>query len=109
MLLWLGGHSLVALIAGIILLDVGSQGMHITNQSEIYRLRPEARSRINSFYMTCYFIGGALGSAASAFTYARWHWSGVCVLGALIAVATGLRWATENAGRRTVESVVADR
>lgn len=103
-LLWLGGHSLPALIAGIVLLDVGSQGIHITNQSEIYKLRPEARSRINSFYMTSYFIGGALGSAASAFTYARWHWSGVCLLGALIAAATGVRWATETAGRRTARA-----
>ena len=37
-LLSLGGHALLPLIAGIVLLDLGTQGMQITNQSEIYRL-----------------------------------------------------------------------
>ena len=36
--------------------------MQITNQAVIYALRPDARSRINSAYMVCYFLGGAIGS-----------------------------------------------
>ena len=60
-LLWFGRTSLAALIVGIIVLDIGTQGMQITNQAIIYALRPDARSRINSAYMVCYFIGGAVG------------------------------------------------
>ena len=55
--LWFGEHSLAALLAGVVVLDVGSNGVHITNQSEIYRLQPEARSRVNAFYMTSCFVG----------------------------------------------------
>ncbi len=81
-LLWVGGTSLAALIAGIVVLDVGTQGMQITNQAIIYALRPDARSRINSAYMVCYFIGGATGSVLAGTIYGSRGWSGVCLLGA---------------------------
>jgi predicted MFS family arabinose efflux permease len=85
--LWWGRHNLTMLIVGILLLDVGVQGLQVTNQSMIYRLRPEARSRINSAYMVCYFAGGAIGSAVGSSVYDRDHWAGVCVLGAVIGLA----------------------
>jgi predicted MFS family arabinose efflux permease len=57
-----GRSLLLPLIAGIVFLDVGVQGIHITNQTLIYRLRGDAWSRITSAYMTAYFVGGAAGS-----------------------------------------------
>ena len=56
-LLALGDTSLAALLAGIVVLDLGVQATQILNQSVIFRLRPEARSRLNTAYMTCYFAG----------------------------------------------------
>jgi predicted MFS family arabinose efflux permease len=94
-LIALGGASVFALVVGILLLDLGAQGIHITNQSEIYRLRPEARSRLTSAYMTTYFIGGALGSGASATIYAIAGWSGVAALGAGFIALALLLWLTE--------------
>lgn len=93
--LWLGGASLAALVAGILILDIGAQTLHITNQGEIYRLRPEARSRVNAFYMTACFIGAAGGSAASAFVYGARGWAGVCVLGTLVGLAALALWIVE--------------
>jgi predicted MFS family arabinose efflux permease len=83
-----GKTSVVALIVGIIVLDIGTQGMQITNQAVIYALRPEARSRINSVYMFCYFVGGAIGSVTAGIVYSADKWSGVCFLGAGFGVAT---------------------
>jgi predicted MFS family arabinose efflux permease len=94
--LWLGRTSLPFLIAGILILDVGSQGIHISNQSEIYRLRPEARNRINAFYMTSCFVGAAAGSASAAFAYDHWGWAGTCALGVLLGLAVVARWATDR-------------
>ena len=62
------------------------QGLQVTNQSIIYRLAPDARSRINSAYMVCYFAGGALGSAVGSSVYQSHRWAGVCVLGAVVGV-----------------------
>jgi predicted MFS family arabinose efflux permease len=87
-LLWYGRTSLAALLIGIVVLDIGTQGMQITNQAIIYALRPDARSRINSAYMVCYFIGGAVGSVAAGSIFAARGWSGVCALGAGLGLLT---------------------
>jgi predicted MFS family arabinose efflux permease len=87
-----GLRSLAALLVGIVLLDLAVQGLHITNQSEIYRLKPEDRSRLTSAYMTLYFVGGALGSALSTMAYAAYGWVGACVLGAIIGAAAAVVW-----------------
>jgi predicted MFS family arabinose efflux permease len=87
-LLWAGRTSLAALVVGIVVLDMGTQGMQITNQAVIYALRPDARSRITSAYMVCYFVGGAAGSLGAGTLYGTHGWAGVCVLGAGFGVAT---------------------
>jgi predicted MFS family arabinose efflux permease len=86
-LLYVGRHSLWAMILGIVILDIGVQGMQVTNQSVIYALEPEARSRITSSYMVVYFIGGAIGSAVAGHFYASYGWAGICLLGAGIGTA----------------------
>ena len=92
---WRGATSLGALLVGIVVLDVGAQALHITNQSEIYRLQPDARSRINAFYMMSCFIGAAAGSASAAFVYGAAGWNGVCALGAGCGVACLAWWALD--------------
>lgn len=81
--------SLAALVVGVLLLDIAVQAVHINNQSVIYQLDESARSRITSAYMTCYFIGGASGSVLSTVAWARYGWTGVCVLGGAVS-AIGL-------------------
>jgi predicted MFS family arabinose efflux permease len=56
--------SVVAFVISVLLLDVGVQATQVTNVSTIYSLDETAHSRINTAYMTTYFIGGALGSLA---------------------------------------------
>ncbi len=91
-----GSNAVVFIIVGDVLLDAGVQGTHITNQSIIYRLSPEARSRITTAYMTAYFIGGTIGSALSAALYPSYGWTGVCFLGIVFSVlAVGL-WVYEK-------------
>ncbi|KOC87552.1 MFS transporter [Winslowiella iniecta] len=87
-----GAHSLLALIVGIILLDLAVQGVHITNQSVIYRRMPEARNRLTSGYMTSYFIGGAVGSLVSASAFQHAGWYGVCAAGVVLTLLNLLSW-----------------
>lgn len=86
-------HSLPALIAGIILLDLAVQAVHVTNQSMILNLHPEARSRLTAGYMIFYSIGSATGSIASTSIYAHSGWNGVCLLGAMVSALALLFWA----------------
>ncbi|MFL9843195.1 MFS transporter [Flavobacterium sp. ST-119] len=55
-------HSVTGLVISVFLLDVGVQATQVTNVATIYTLDATAHSRINTAYMTSYFIGGALGS-----------------------------------------------
>ena len=88
----LAGHSIWGLIAGVIVMDLGTQSGHVGNLTRIYALVPEARSRSNTVYMVAYFLGGSFGSALGAFGWSRWGWSGVCAAGiAQLLVALGAR------------------
>lgn len=95
-LLAAGRANVVALGAGVALLELGIQGTHISNQSLFYPLRPEARSRLNTAYMTSYFAAGSLGSALSATIYPLAGWTGVCVLGAAFPLLGLMGWVGER-------------
>jgi predicted MFS family arabinose efflux permease len=92
--LGLGATWLLAVVLGVVLLDLGVQGAHITNQSEIYRNLPgEERSRVTTVYMVSVFLGGAAGSAAAATAFQAFGWTGVCVLGVLYGLVGLAVWA----------------
>ncbi|WP_042414193.1 MFS transporter [Streptacidiphilus anmyonensis] len=79
----LGRGNLVLLGVGAVLLDLGLRGVQTANQQQIYALLPAGtHSRATTAYMTCYFAGGAAGSALSAAVWTHAGWSGVCLLGA---------------------------
>lgn len=77
--------SLPALLAGALVLDLAVQLVHVGNQNAIYALRPQARSRLNAGYMTCYFLGGAGGSWLATTIYPTAGWHGVVTAGAGLA------------------------
>lgn len=86
--------SLGALMIGIVLLDLGGQALHVTNQSMIFRTRPEAHSRLVGLYMLFYALGSGLGAIGTTATYAYAGWQGVCLLGAAVSLLALLFWWT---------------
>ncbi|MHC3122281.1 MFS transporter [Acinetobacter sp. GN11] len=85
-------YSLWALVIGIVLLDLSGQALHVTNQSMIFRTRPEAHSRLVGLYMLFYAIGSGLGAISTTATYAYAGWFGVCALGAGVSLLALLFW-----------------
>ncbi len=84
--------SLWALVMGIVLLDLGGQALHVTNQSLIFRTRPDAHSRLVGLYMMFYAVGSGLGAISTTVTYARFGWQGVCLLGASVSLLALVFW-----------------
>jgi len=78
---YFSAHSIPGLILGVIILDMGVQATHISNQSIIFTLKPEARNRINTVYMVSYFIGGSLGTLFATQLWKNYQWNGVCFIG----------------------------
>jgi predicted MFS family arabinose efflux permease len=67
--------NIPVLIAAVLLLDMGVQAMQVTNIAIIYTLDKSSNSRINTVYMTSYFIGGALGSFAGLTCWRAGGWN----------------------------------
>ena len=85
--------ALTALIAGIVIMDLGLQGIHVSNQSRIYALLPEARNRLNTVFMTISFIGTSLGSALGLYTWSLNGWYAVTIAGTACMLAALLIYA----------------
>ncbi len=90
--------SLWFVVAGVIMLDLGLQAVHVTSQSLLVAARPEAASSLVGGYMVFYSIGSAAGGIAATMVYAAAGWSGVCMLGSGISAAALLVWVI-NASR----------
>ncbi|MGE5353041.1 MAG: MFS transporter [Acidobacteriota bacterium] len=71
--------SLVALVIGVLLLDVGVQAMQVTNVALIYTLDEKSHSRINTVFMTSVFLGGSVGTLAGVLSWRYGGWTGVTV------------------------------
>ncbi|MCM3725768.1 MFS transporter [Neobacillus cucumis] len=86
------GSSIWGLIVGVILLDLGVQGAQVSNQTRIYSLVPEARSRLNTVFMVTYFLGGSLGSSIGSYAWNMWKWQGVCLTGGTMIALSFIVW-----------------
>ncbi|WP_227317341.1 MFS transporter [Cedecea davisae] len=78
--------SMTGLVIGIILMDLGEQAALISNQHVIYALRPDARSRINTLFMTGMFIGGAFGSWSASLVWRLGGWEMASLLGGALSL-----------------------
>ena len=96
-----GGRSLVAIAAGVLLIDIGINGALIANQTRAYALVPGARGRINTVLFTAVFVGGAVGAFAGSRAFLLAGWPGVCAVGAAFALAALLvSWLSERSVAR---------
>ena len=93
-----GGRSVVLLLVAVVAVDVALQSLAILNQTRVFAVSHEARSRINTAFVVSNFIGGALGSAAATTLWANGGWSAVTTTGVVLSCFALTVWA---AGRRS--------
>ena len=92
------GRSLVLVLVVVLVLDVALQAFGILNQLRVFAVSGKARSRLNTAYVTCNFIGGALGSAAAAVLWSAGGWTAVSVAGVVLSGFALLVWAVGRRG-----------
>lgn len=81
------GDTYPGLIIGIVFLDMGLQGVNVTNQTIVFSYYPEAANRLNTVYMVSYFLGGSLGTLLAGEVWGRFGWNGVVWLGGFLVLA----------------------
>jgi predicted MFS family arabinose efflux permease len=97
LVLGLGSDHLVTLLIGIVMLDLGVQGVHVLNQTRIYVYPIAIRSRVTTAYMTAYFAGGGAGAALAVALYGQFGWTGVSVAGGVLTCLAAMLWLTDRA------------
>ena len=83
---FLYGHTYAGLIAAIILVDVGAQCLQISNQSGSLQQLPKATNRVNTIFMTTFFVVGSLATFCAGQSWSLAGWTGVCMVGATFPV-----------------------
>jgi predicted MFS family arabinose efflux permease len=94
----LGRSSVVAILVAVVLLDVAVQTVNILNQTRLFAVSNEARSRLNTTFVVGNFIGGAIGSAAASLLWSAGGWGAVCTAGAALSAITLVIWAIGRRG-----------
>ena len=111
---WAFGYHIAGLIVGVLIMDAAAQATQVGNQTRIFALAHcpgtayGARSRINTVYMTTYFIFGAIGSWLGAHAWERWQWPGVCGLALILLALAAGRHAFGTFRNRNREEVCHD-
>ena len=80
--LYFCGNTYAGIIAGVILIDIGMQCIQLSNQTSIFDICPSASNRVNTIFMTTYFVGGSLGTFLAGSCWHTWGWAGVTGIGA---------------------------
>ena len=96
---FLYGHTYPGLIAAIILVDVGTQCLQISNQSGSLQQLPQATNRVNTIFMTTFFVVGSLATFLAGQSWNYFGWTGVCCVGAAFAVISLLLSALDTTTR----------
>ncbi len=84
--------SLVFIVVAAAIMAIGFQGMSILDQSMLFTLNPEARSRLNTAYMVSNFIFSAIGSALASSIWRPFGWTGVCLVACAVFVIAIVIW-----------------
>ncbi|MER6141840.1 hypothetical protein ABT174_17515 [Streptomyces sparsogenes] len=92
------GRSVTLVVVVIVVLDTAVQGVNLLNQSRMFAVSDEARSRLNTAFVTSNFLGGAIGSAAASVLWAAGGWTAVTVAGMVLSGFGLLVWALGRRG-----------
>lgn len=87
-LLYFGSNYYVSVIAGIIIIDIGMQCIQLSNQTLMFKLCPSASNRMNTLFMTTYFIGGSLGTLLAGYGWEKLEWAGTATVGVLLVLVS---------------------
>ncbi|MBC1276174.1 MFS transporter [Nostoc sp. UCD121] len=71
----IASSSAIAIAVAVLLVDIGVQAVQVTNVARIYTLDPQSNSRINTVYMTTYFIGGSVGTSIGLLCWNLGGWN----------------------------------
>ena len=96
--------SIYVLLVAILVFDVGIQMLNVLNQTRLLTIAPQARNRLNTAFVSCNFVGGAIGSALAGLLWNNGGWKTLTLtclsslIVALILVTSSRKWLSTVTG-----------
>jgi predicted MFS family arabinose efflux permease len=75
-----GAWSIVAIVIGAMLLDIGLRAAMVANQTLINSAVPDSRARANTLFGLHVWSGNAAGAYLASFAFAQFGWLAVCAV-----------------------------
>jgi predicted MFS family arabinose efflux permease len=94
----LTGRSVVGIIIVVVVIDIALQAVGILNQLRVFAVSHQARSRLNTAYVTSNFLGGAIGSAVATVLWSIGGWTAVSIAGIALSCLALAIWAVGRRG-----------
>jgi len=92
----LGARSILLLLAAVVLIDVAIQTVNVLNQTGLFAIDPNARSRLNTAFVTGNFIGAAVGSSLAGVLWQRGGWPALMLGGAALTGVALAVWLSQR-------------
>lgn len=89
-----GSTTSLPILVAVLLLDVAVQATNVLNQTRLLSVDPSARSRLNTAFVACNFIGGAIGSAITGILWEFGGWTAVASGASALALFAITIWLT---------------
>jgi predicted MFS family arabinose efflux permease len=98
-----GSASIAMILAAVLLVDVAIQGVLLLNQTRLFSVDPSARSRLNTAFVGCNFVGGAIGSSMAGLLWELLGWQAVMAGAAALTTFALVVWFCQRARLSAVE------
>lgn len=92
----LGASSVGLTLLAVLLIDIAVQGINVLNQTRLISIRPAARSRLNTAFVACNFMGGAVGSMLAGLLWNQGGWLLICAVEAGLLLFSLVIWSCKR-------------
>lgn len=91
-----GSTEIIPILIAVLLLDIAIQGTNVLNQTRLFSIDANARSRLNTAFVASNFIGGAIGSALAGVLWESGGWLHVVFGGVALIAFSLIVWITQR-------------
>jgi predicted MFS family arabinose efflux permease len=99
-----GGQSILLVLLAVLLLDVAVQATNLLSQTRLFSIDPAARSRLNTAFVACNFVGGSIGSALTGLLWEAGRWPLVMAGAETLVLLAGMIWLVNRKTLNTARS-----
>lgn len=102
-----GAASIILVLIAVVLIDVAIQAVNVLNQARLFAVNSNARSRLNTAFVTSNFIGGAIGSILAGVLWQRGGWLALMLGGTVLIGFAMIVWFTQRGRALAVPAPVS--